>query len=117
MTSSPLGASLGAPLDRAGRVKVAPDLSVPGHPEIFVAGDLAALEGVPGHRAGGEADGPARRAQHHPPLEGRPRAEFRYRDYGQLATIGRNAAVAMYRALKLSGSRRGWSGWWRTSIS
>ena len=48
VAASPLGASLGAPLDRAGRVQVAPDLSVPGHPEIFVAGDLASVEGVPG---------------------------------------------------------------------
>src|SRR5688572_14382236 len=48
VAGSPLGASLGAPLDRAGRVHVEPDLSVPGHPEIYVAGDLAAVEGVPG---------------------------------------------------------------------
>src|ERR671929_23059 len=48
VASSPLGRSLGAPLDRAGRVKVEPDLSVPGHPEVFVVGDLAAVEGVPG---------------------------------------------------------------------
>jgi len=48
VAASPLGRSLGAPLDRAGRVHVAPDLSVPGHPEIFVVGDLAAVDGVPG---------------------------------------------------------------------
>src|SRR5688572_5959216 len=48
VAASPLGASLGAPLDRAGRVRVEPDLTVPGHPEIYVAGDLAAVEGVPG---------------------------------------------------------------------
>src|SRR5687768_13920655 len=48
VAASPLGASLGVPLDRAGRVQVAPDLSVPGHPEIFVAGDLASVAGVPG---------------------------------------------------------------------
>src|SRR5207248_3860904 len=48
VAASPLGAALGAPLDRAGRVKVEPDLSVPGHPEVFVVGDLAAVQGVPG---------------------------------------------------------------------
>jgi NADH:ubiquinone reductase (H+-translocating) len=48
VAASPLGSMLGAELDRGGRVKVAPDLSVPGHPEIFVAGDLAAVDGVPG---------------------------------------------------------------------
>src|SRR5258708_39060750 len=47
VTSSPLGRTLGAPLDRAGRVQVAPDLSLPGHPEVFIAGDLAAIAGVP----------------------------------------------------------------------
>ncbi len=48
VASSPLGRALGAPLDRSGRVQVEPDLSVPGHPEIFVVGDLAAVPGVPG---------------------------------------------------------------------
>ena len=48
VASSPLGKSLGVPLDRAGRVKVEPDLSVPGHPEVYVIGDLAAVDGVPG---------------------------------------------------------------------
>src|SRR5688500_7235115 len=48
VAASPLGAALGAPRDRAGRVQVAPDLSVPGHAEVFVVGDLAAIEGVPG---------------------------------------------------------------------
>src|SRR5687767_7560763 len=48
VSASPLGASLGAPLDRAGRVRVESDLSLPGHPEVFVAGDLAAVDAVPG---------------------------------------------------------------------
>ena len=60
VAASPLGKSLGVPLDRAGRVRVEPDLTVPGHPEISVIGDLAALEGVPGI-ARGEADGAPRR--------------------------------------------------------
>jgi len=103
VASSPLGRALGAPLDRAGRVKVAPDLSVPGHPEIFVVGDLAAVEGVPGIAPAAKQMG--RHAARNILLklldqETRP---FRYRDYGQLATIGRNAAVAYFGRVKLSG--------------
>ena len=65
--ASPLGGALGAPLDRAGRVKVTPELTLPGRPEVFVIGDLAALEQdgrpVPGRGARGDADGPARRGE------------------------------------------------------
>jgi len=101
--SSPLGAELGAPLDRAGRVKVEPDLSVPGHAEIFVVGDLAAVDGVPGiapaaKQMGWHAGRNVRRR-----IAGKPTASFKYRDYGQLATIGRNAAVVMIGRLHLSG--------------
>ena len=107
VASSPLGASLGAPLDRAGRVRVNPDLSVPGHPEVFVAGDLAALEHggrpVPGiapaaKQMGRHAAGNVLRS-----LRGEPTRAFRYRDYGQLATIGRAAAVAVFGRVTLSG--------------
>ena len=103
VASSPLGRSLGAPLDRAGRVKVEPDLSLPGHPEIFVVGDLAAVEGVPAIAPGAKQMGAhaARNILHR--IAGRPTEPFRYRDYGQLATIGRNAAVAMMGKLRLSG--------------
>jgi len=99
VASSPLGRMLGAPLDRAGRVKVEPDLSVPGHPEIYVIGDLAAVEGVPGIAPA------AKQMGRHVALniknnESKP---FRYRDYGQLATIGRKAAVAILGKVKLSG--------------
>jgi NADH:ubiquinone reductase (H+-translocating) len=101
--SSPLGASLGAPLDRAGRVKVEPDLSVPGRPEIFVVGDLAYVEGVPGIAPAAKQMGrhAARNILHS--MAGKPRSGFKYKDYGQLATIGRNAAVAMLGRLHLSG--------------
>ena len=103
VAASPLGASLGAPLDRAGRVRVEPDLTVPGHPEIYVAGDLAAIEGVPGiapaaKQMGGHAAANVLRS-----LASEPTLPFRYRDYGQLATIGRSAAVAEMGKLKLSG--------------
>jgi NADH:ubiquinone reductase (H+-translocating) len=103
VANSPLGAALGAPLDRAGRVKVEPDLSVPGHPEVFVVGDLAAVEGVPAIAPGAKQMGAhaARNLMHR--LAGRPTEPFRYRDYGQLATIGRKAAVADFGWLRLSG--------------
>jgi NADH dehydrogenase len=103
VTSSPLGRSLGAPLDRAGRVKVEPDLSVPGHPEIYVVGDLAALEGVPGIAPAAKQMGKHAALNIRRSLEGQPTLPFRYRDYGQLATIGRNAAVAMMGRLRFSG--------------
>lgn len=103
VASSPLGKSLDAPLDRAGRVQVAPDLSVPGHPEIFVAGDLAAVAGVPGIAPAAKQMGRHAALNIRKSLENKPRVPFRYRDYGQLATIGRNAAVAMIGKLHLSG--------------
>jgi NADH:ubiquinone reductase (H+-translocating) len=101
--SSPLGAALGAPLDRAGRVRVLPDLSVPGHAEIFVAGDLAAVDGVPGIAPAAKQMGRHAARNVIRRLNGEPPVEFTYRDYGQLATIGRNAAVVMIGRLKLSG--------------
>jgi len=103
VASSPLGAMLGAPLDRAGRVKVAADLTVPGHPEIFVAGDLASVEGVPGIAPAAKQMGRHAARNVLQLLAGRPTVPFRYRDYGQLATIGRNAAVVVMGKLKLSG--------------
>ena len=103
----PLGATLGAPLDRGGRVIVEPDLSVPGHPEVFVIGDLAAVKDgermVPGVAPaaiqGGAQAAKAIRAS----LGGRPRPAFRYRDKGSLATIGRSAAVAQIGRFRFSG--------------
>ena len=103
VAASPLGASLGAPLDRAGRVRVAPDLSVPGHPEIFVAGDLAAVEGVPGIAPAAKQMGKHAAKNILRGLRGEQTQPFRYRDYGQLATIGRNAAVVVMGKMKLSG--------------
>jgi NADH:ubiquinone reductase (H+-translocating) len=103
VTSSPLGRSLGAPLDRAGRVQVLPDLSAPGHPEIFVIGDLAVVPNVPGIAPAAKQMGRHTARNIRNIIEGRSRVPFRYRDYGQLATIGRNAAVVMMGKLKLSG--------------
>jgi NADH dehydrogenase len=107
VASSPLGRALGAPLDRAGRVKVEPDLSVPGHPEIFVAGDLAAVSNakgpVPGIAPAAKQMGRHAATNVLLSLKNEKTSAFRYRDYGQLATIGRAAAVVDMGKLKLSG--------------
>ena len=103
VAASPLARTLGAPLDRAGRVKVAPDLSVPGHPEIFVIGDLAALEGVPAIAPAAKQMGRHTAKNIASLVKGMNTKPFRYRDYGQLATIGRNSAVAVIGKFKLSG--------------
>jgi NADH dehydrogenase len=107
VAASPLGATLGAPIDRAGRVIVEPDLSLADHPEISVIGDLAALPWhsppVPGTAPPAKQMG--RRAAKNIllRLRGRPTKTFRYRDYGSLATIGRSKAVALLGRMKLSG--------------
>jgi NADH dehydrogenase len=107
VAASPLGASLGVPLDRAGRVIVGPDLSVPGHPEVSVIGDLAAAQSdgkpVPGIAPAAKQMGRHVAKNILRRIRGEQPAEYRYRDYGQLATIGRNAAVAYFGSLKLSG--------------
>ena len=84
-------------------MRVEPDLSVPGHPEIYVAGDLAAVEGVPGIAPAAKQMGRHAALNIRKSLEGKATTPFRYRDYGQLATIGRNAAVAVMGKVKLSG--------------
>jgi NADH dehydrogenase len=107
VAASPLGASLGVPLDRAGRVIVNEDLSVPGHPEITVIGDLAALPWhtppVPGTAPAAKQMGRHAARNILAALHGRPPRPFRYKDVGMLATIGRNAAVAVLGRLQLSG--------------
>lgn len=97
--ASPLGAALGVPVDRAGRVEVERDLSVPGHPEVFVIGDLAAFKGPGGKLLPGVApvaiqEGKAAAANIWCTIQGQPTQGFVYRDKGSLATIGRSAAVA-----------------------
>jgi NADH dehydrogenase len=97
-----LADAVGATTDRAGRVVVEPDLSVPGHPEISVIGDLAAAQSqvrgrepqpVPGVSPAAKQMGRAAAANVLRRLAGQATQPFRYRDYGNLATIGRNAAV------------------------
>jgi len=112
VAASPLARDLGVPLDRAGRVIVQPDLSVPGHPAIFVAGDLASLQyagkpvpGVaPAAKQMGRHVAQAIRAR----LQGRAPAPFRYRDFGNLATIGRMAAVVDLHGFRFSGLLAWW---------
>ncbi|MDR7135565.1 NADH dehydrogenase [Lysobacter niastensis] len=112
VAASGLGALLDAQRDRAGRVLVAPDLSVPGHPEIFVAGDLASVQQdgkpVPGVAPAAKQMGShvahAIRAR----IAGQAAPTFRYRDFGNLATIGRMAAVVDLHGFKLSGLLAWW---------
>jgi len=111
VAASPLGKALGVPLDRVGRVMVHEDLSVAGHAEVFVVGDLAHLE-QDGALLPGVAQVAMQQGRHAARnilrgLEGRERQPFRYRDYGNMATIGRAAAVADFGWLRLSG----WIAW------
>ena len=107
VAASPLARSLGVPLDRAGRVAVDPDLSVPGHPRVFVAGDLATVHNdgkpVPGVAPAAKQMGKHAARSIRARLAGRPAAAFRYRDFGNLATIGRRAAIVDLHGLRLSG--------------
>ncbi len=98
----------GIAVDRQGRVPVGPDLTLPGHPEVFVIGDLASV----GHQTGSPLPGVAPVAIQEgryvarlvrSRLGGRARPPFRYRDYGTMATIGRARAVAMIGPLKFAG--------------
>jgi NADH dehydrogenase len=111
--ASPLGKLLGAPLDRAGRVMVNPDLSIPAHPEIFAVGDMASLKDVRGVQVPWVA--PAanqegkRAAENIKRLNrGERTIPFRYFDKGNLATIGRYKAVADFGSFRVVG----WLAWW-----
>ena len=107
IAASPLGATLGVPLDRSGRVIVEPDLAVPGHPEVQVIGDLAAVPShqppIPGIAPAAKQMGRHAARNLRRRLRGEPTLPFRYRDFGQLATIGRSSAVALIGRLRLSG--------------
>lgn len=108
VAASPLGKKLGAPVDRAGRVHIAPDLSVPGHSEVFVVGDLAALKDdhdkwLPGLAPVAMQEGIAVAKNIGRDLAGKPRKNFHYLDKGTLATIGRAAAVGEFGKVHISG--------------
>ncbi len=112
VSASSLGATLGVPTDRAGRVLVQPDLTVPGHPEIFVIGDLAALIGPGGKALPGVAQVAIQMGRHAVKniiraLEHQPYRAFAYKDLGNMATIGRASAIADFGRVRLSG----WFAW------
>jgi len=108
VSASPLGATLGVPRDRAGRVLVEPDLSVPGHSEAFVIGDMAGLVDASGKQYPGVSQVAMQQAAHAARMIGRtldqqPRRPFHYKDLGNMATIGRNAAIADLGWLRIAG--------------
>jgi NADH:ubiquinone reductase (H+-translocating) len=115
VAASPLGAMLGAPQDRAGRVQVQPDLTVLGLQNVFVAGDLATLAQANGKPVPGVAPAAKQMGAHVARLirarvaGGHDATPFAYRDWGNLATIGRMAAVVeMPGGLKFSGVLAWW---------
>ena len=107
VAASPLARSLNVPLDRAGRVLVEPDLTVPGHDNVYVIGDLAHLEQegkpVPGIAPAAMQEGRHAASNLLRSLGGQERLPFRYHDKGMLATIGRGAAVAHIGSIRASG--------------
>ena len=108
VSASPLGRELGVPVDRAGRVLVEPDLSIPGHREVFVIGDLASMKDAEGKPLPGVApvamqQGKFVARQIAADLAGNPRESFHYVDKGSLATIGRAAAIAQFGKIHISG--------------
>jgi NADH:ubiquinone reductase (H+-translocating) len=111
VSASPLTQTLEVELDRAGRVKVNPDLSVPGHPEVFAVGDMALALGEGGKPVPGISPAAMQMAKHVARLIERelarggksPRPPFQYGEKGSMATIGRSAAVAKLRQFEFSG--------------
>src|SRR6202051_460175 len=108
VAASPLGRKLGVPVDRAGRVLVQSDLSIPGHSEVFVIGDLAALNDEKGKMLPGVAPVAIQQGNWVAEtiardIENKPRRDFHYHDKGSLATIGRAAAIAQFGKFELSG--------------
>jgi NADH dehydrogenase len=108
VSASPLGKMLGVPTDKAGRVMVERDLTVPGHPEVFVTGDLASAKRKNGQLVPGVAPaaiqmGKFAARQIKRLLAGKPREAFEYLDKGSLATIGRSHAIADFGKLHISG--------------
>jgi len=108
VAASPLGKKLGEPIDRAGRVFVNPDLTLPGHSNVFVIGDLATLKDKSGNRLPGVAPVAIQEGKYvaraiASDLNHQARKPFHYFDKGSLATIGRAAAVAQFGKIHISG--------------
>jgi NADH dehydrogenase len=115
VVASPAATWLGAAHDRAGRVMVGPDLSVPGAPEVFVIGDTASVKDASGQPVPGIAPAAKQMGQYVGKLiaarvAGQTLAPFRYRHSGDLATIGRRAAIVKFHGLHLKGFI-GWVFW------
>ncbi len=115
VAASPLGATLGVPLDRAGRVLVEPELTVPGSRTVFVIGDLASLAGADGKPLPGVAQVAIQMGKHAARnvlrgIEQQPYRPFVYQDLGNMATIGRASAVADFGWMRLKGYL-GWLAW------
>jgi NADH dehydrogenase len=114
VSGSPLGIQLaaagGVELDRLGRVPVAPNCTLPGHPEVFVVGDLMALGDLPGMAEVAMQSGRHAARTIVGRLDGRPDTPLRYRDLGSMATISRFSGVAMIGRLRISGFL-GWVLW------
>ena len=120
--ASPLARTLGAPLDRAGRVVVEPDLTIPGHREVFVIGDGAKMT-TDGAEVPGMAQGAIQSGRHAAALIARDvrglageRAPFRYKDKGSMAAIGRSQAVVQIKGVERSGFLA-WLMWWVVHIA
>jgi NADH:ubiquinone reductase (H+-translocating) len=114
--ASPLSKTLGVPLDRAGRVLVEPDLTIPGHPEIFVVGDAAVEPWKPDHPTPGVAQGAMQGGSYaarviRRRVLGRPYEPFRYSDHGDVAVIGRLAGVTNISWLGPFGRQGGFAAW------
>lgn len=112
VAASPLGGTLGVPTDRAGRVIVQPDLTIPGYPNVFVIGDLASFSGPGGKVLPGVAQVAIQMGRHAAAnilraQNGQAYLRFVYRDLGNMATIGRASAIADFGWLRL----KGWIGW------
>jgi NADH dehydrogenase len=115
VAAAPIARDLGPNLDRAGRVIVEPDLSAPGHPGVFVAGDLASFSHQTGKPLPGVAQVAKQQGAHAASnvarrISGQPTRPFRYFDPGNMATIGRNAAIADFGFMRFSGYA-GWLLW------
>ena len=115
VAAASISKDLGPQLDRVGRVIVAPDLSAPGHPGVFIAGDLASFshqtgKPLPGVAQVAKQEGTHAAANVARVIAGQPTTAFRYFDPGNMATIGRNAAIADFGFLRVSGYP-GWLLW------
>ena len=115
VSAAPIGRTLGVPMDRGGRVLVNPDLTIPGHDNVYVVGDMASIRGADGRPLPGVSQVAMQQARWaaeniERAIRGESRTAFRYNDLGNMATIGRNSAVADLPWLRLR--LKGYLAWW-----